>query len=544
MDYCLELRDFHAGSRGQSLIPIVCAGGLQKPRLDVHLAGGVADPLVVAPASLALAIRQAANAIELDDFAPDWQSWVRAPYAPTPTILEAARALYSGHSVRDLSISEASAQQLQETETAIREVVERAQSQGKNAACFVTGVPGAGKTLAGLNVVHGLEGTVPTTFLSGNGPLVKVLQEVLAVDLAHRDDVTKAEGRRRAQTLVTNVHRWLDYYSQKHPDEPPRESLVVFDEAQRAWDRDQSMRKFKRAASEPELMLSIMSRRRPSVLVGLVGNGQEINTGEAGLEEWGRALGATFQDWEIAVSPQAYEGDVPGQLALATHIDEKDAPRIRHDPRLHLAVPQRSFRAERLSKWVEHVLSFQPDEASREIEHLREYPIVLTRDLGAARTWLRRVARGNRRAGLLVSSGARRLRPDGIAVREQISEVDWFLRPPDDVRSSSFLELAISEFGVQGLEVDWSCLAWGGDLTPRDDAWEIRAFSGTKWNAVRNEAARSYAINRYRVLLTRAREGMVIWVPKGDRCDLTRDPDRFEAVAEYLIRCGVKTTGS
>ncbi|MEM6674396.1 MAG: DNA/RNA helicase domain-containing protein, partial [Planctomycetota bacterium] len=176
-------------------------------------------------------------------------------------------------------------------------------------------------------------------------------------------------------------------------------------------------------------------------------------------------------------------------------------------------------------------------------EHLTRYPIVLARDLDVAKAWVRERARGSRRTGLLASSGARRLRPHGITVQERIKEVDWFLRPPNDVRSSSFLELALSEFGIQGLEVDWACLAWGGDLTRSSSVWDIRRFVGTEWKQVQNDSARRYAINRYRVLLTRAREGLAIWVPLGHPEDETRDPQRFNSVAEFLTECGVRSIG-
>jgi len=467
-----------------------------------------------------------------------------AAYEPTPTIIEAAQALYMGHEVRELSQSHASAEHLERTFQAVRRAIERASTgEGRRGICFVTGVPGAGKTLAGLNVVHKLAEGGRATFLSGNGPLVSVLQSVLARDLHHRQGVAAPEAKRKASTLVTNVHRWLEEYVDRRPDAIPLERIVVFDEAQRAWNRIHSKRKFGRDRSEPEMMLEALSRSQEgAVLVALVGGGQEINTGEAGLSEWGRTLAKDFRSWGISVSPELLQGHT--SVAGSTLFPDTSLAhglQVETDPDLHLPVTQRSFRAQKLTEWVEHVLASRPREAALTMEHLKDYPIVLTRSLERAREWLRDRTRGLRRCGLLASSGARRLRQHGISVRESVDATKWFLQPPEDVRSSNFLELAITEFGVQGLEVDWAGLAWDGDLTRASDHWRIRTFRGSRWTKVSNPEERGFVLNRYRVLLTRAREGLVIWVPEGDPTDQTRAPNHYHEIFEYLSLAGAKS---
>ena len=546
-DYGLELLDFHEASAGRRILPIVCAK-------DAKLAiGKLNGSFVVAEVSCCRPEDLSSTVVALFELYHEPASerselllmqWLSAPYAPTPTIIEAARALYAGHGVSALSQSEASREHLERSFAAIKRTMDRAFQRHENTIIFLTGIPGAGKTLAGMNVVHHSPELIKAAFLSGNGPLVSVLQEVLAEDLAKRTNVTRAEGRRRTRTLVQNVHRWLDEYVEAQPSVEPLERVVVFDEAQRAWNREQSMRKFQRDQSEPEMMLEVMGRRSDGgVIVALVGGGQEINTGEAGLSEWGRALLDRFPDWRIAVSPQLLAGD-PSTAGSCLFQNREQVPkeRITEIADLHLQVSQRSFRSTSLTKLVEAVLAGDWRHAALQMEAMSQhYPIVLTRDLEVAREWLRKQSRGNRTRGILASSGARRLRQYGISVAERVKEVDWFLKPAEDVRSSDFLELALSEFGVQGLELDWACVAWGGDLTPQNDQWDLRRFRGTRWEAVHNEQARAYVLNRYRVLLTRAREGMVLWIPPGDPRDPSRDPKRFNAVEDFLRDCGVRS---
>jgi hypothetical protein len=274
-------------------------------------------------------------------------------------------------------------------------------------------------------------------------------------------------------------------------------------------------------------------------VVALVGNGQEINTGEAGLPEWGRALRERFPHWSAHASPIMLAG-VGGSFP-PLFPDGLGVVSVNPDTDLHLAIPLRSFRAEALTRWVEAVLAGDTDEARDLRRTMPDFPLAHTRSLETARAWLRSHARGDRRAGLIASSGGRRLRPYGLNVEAELDEPMWFLQPPEDVRSSTFLELVATEFGVQGLELDWVGLCWEADFRRTDAGWSYHRFAGTTWQRVGGEARRRYLLNKYRVLLTRAREGMVIWIPPGSTEDETRLPSLYDQTAEYLLVCGADT---
>jgi len=541
-DYCLDLRDFHEQSAGRVLVPfLVCTQASEKEVPSEAVADWVAPTWLVYRENLAARLAFAIARYEPQHGeAIDAERWDQSSYNPTPTIIESAQALYAGQNVQEISRCHAGAYNLGQTSNAVIEAISRARLEGEKLICFITGVPGAGKTLAGLNIVHNHdlhEGDLGV-FLSGNGPLVKVLREALARDHAERTGMTKSEARRRVSTFIQNVHRFIDaYYAE--PSKVPVDRVVIFDEAQRAWNADQSRRKFNRPFAEAEIMLEVMDRHSDwAVIVALIGGGQEINSGEAGLEEWGRVIERKFGHWEVLVSPELKAGaDRDGSRLFA---DVPTGLTVNEDPSLHLSVNLRSYRAEALSQFVAHLLDLAPDSARQMLSRIAAYPLVLTRDLREARAWLKQKQRGSRRIGLMASSGARRLRAYGLDVQSRLDVENWFLNPPDDVRSSFFLETPATEFGIQGLELDWTCLCWGGDLVPHRDRWECRSFRGTKWQAVRNETIQRYIVNKYRVLLTRAREGTVIWVPGGDPTDPTRAPCVYDSIADYLTRCGIE----
>ena len=382
-------------------------------------------------------------------------------------------------------------------------------------------------------------------FLSGNGPLVKIVSAALVKDARKR--VKTDEAKRTVSAFIQNVHAFIKAYQDHDPSDLPYEHVVVFDEAQRAWDRAKSMKKFGRNESEPETMFKIMDRHRDwAVIVALVGGGQEIYDGEAGLSEWGKALSERYPNWEIRVSGEALFGGPsvagnplfpngpPTDLAI---VEQRD---------LHLSVSVRSFKAESINLWVNAVLNGNADAAREVASQIVDFPILLTRSLKEMRETLQTVTRGSRRNGLVASSGALRLRAHGIEVSSGFCRgygyEHWFLSPREDYRSSYQLEVAATEFECQGLELDWVGLCWGDDLirSPLGDNWDYRALRGLKWSSIKIPRNRSYLLNRYRVLLTRAREGVVIWVPEGDSSDPTRDPARLDATADYLLRCGVR----
>jgi hypothetical protein len=538
-DYCLDLRDFHRESRGLPIVPVLIATEASPSPVpeeftsDQVQAVWTANAQDLAPKLIASVARYGRSAPP-----PQITRWNDSDYHPTPTIIEAAQALYAGNNVQEISRCHAGIENLTITSKAVIDLIASTRARSEKVICFVTGVPGAGKTLAGLNVVHNHslhEGELGV-FLSGNGPLVKVLTEALARDHRIRSQGTLQESRREVTAFIQNVHRFVETYF-KNTSKIPVDRVIVFDEAQRAWDAEQSLRKFDRNFSEPEIMLGIMDRCPDwAVIVALVGVGQEINSGEAGLAEWGRTLSDKFTHWRIAISKELMVGSQFGTSLFSSPPSHLD---VIQEKALHLKVSLRSYKAERLTQFVDALLTLDSKRARELRPDPDDYPIYLTRSLDAARAWLRRRQRGTRRTGLVASSGARRLLAYGLDVTAELDVENWFLNPPTDVRSSYFLETVATEFGIQGLELDWIGLCWGGDLIPSANGWEIRKFRGTTWQNTRDQRTRDYAVNKYRVLLTRAREGLIIWVPEGSTIDDAQSPLTYDRVAEYLTACGI-----
>jgi hypothetical protein len=547
-DYALDLKNFHRGSHDRLVVPIlVSTDALGQSGFKLEWAAdGVAAPL----RSSGYELSEIVSLVLADNShqgAPD-HAWAASGYLPTPTIIEAAQALYQKHDVQEIARSDASAQNLNATTVCINKIVEDARREKTKAICFVTGVPGSGKTLAGLNIATqsaSEDSDQKAVFLSGNGPLVTVLREALARDQTARTGCRKKDAAREVASFVQNIHHFRDE-ALRDLNAPP-EKVVIFDEAQRAWNRDQASKfmQTKRGQkdfnqSEPEFLISVMDRHEDwCVIICLVGGGQEINSGEAGLAEWMQALTTTFVDWKVHLSDRLSDP----QYALSEHaemIQSRDAVFWKSD--LHLSVSLRSFRAESLSTFVEHLLDNRPEQAVDALRRIQDrYPIFMTRDIEQARQWLKEQGRGTERFGLIASSGAYRLRPEGINVRAKIDPANWFLNGTDDVRSAYYLEEVATEFDIQGLEIDWACVGWGADLRFVDDAWRHYAFKGTKWQNVNSNVRQTYLRNAYRVLLTRARQGMVIFVPNGDKEDPTRPPRIFDGIAQYLSACGIQS---
>lgn len=547
-DYALDLKNFHRGSHNAAIVPLLVATESTAIAADVTFAADqVAAPLLTGSAGIRTAIQSVlaiTNAPNLDP-----ERWAASGYQPTPTIIEAAQALYQSHDVQEIARSDAGAKNLQATDARIAEIIERSKTKGRKSICFITGVPGAGKTLAGLNIAakraseHADEHAV---FLSGNGPLVDVLREALARDQANREGIKKSDAQRKVRTFVQNIHHFRDEYLQDQ--KAPIEKVVVFDEAQRAWTKEQASKfmQTKRgyagfSQSEPEFLISVMDRHSDwCTIVCLIGGGQEINTGEAGLLEWLTALEDRFHDWDVhasALLDDRHYTVAPEAVRLLR------TERVTKHPDLHLSVSMRSFRAERLSAFVGVVLDGNAEDAKQLLTELKtRYPIWVTRDLARARGWLRAVSRGSERFGLVASSGAHRLRPEGIHIKSSIDPSSWFLNDRVDVRSSYYVEDVATEFDIQGLELDWVGVCWDADLRYGPSGWESHAFRGTKWQNVRTDERKLYLTNAYRVLLTRARQGMVIFVPEGDDSDPTRPKAFYDGTYEFLKRCGLPIT--
>ncbi len=548
-DYCLNLRDFHGGSAGRAIVPVLCSSVAPGATDSSNpLSSSCVAPIRLANASDLTAVLLSAYSAQHDpDRSPiDADAWIDAPYRPTLSVIEAAERLYENHDVREISHSYAS--NLDATTDLLAEVIREARALNRRYVCFVTGVPGAGKTLTGLNVVHDhslrAESGPSGIFLSGNGPLVKVVREALVLS-QQRAGRRRQDSAHEVSTFIQNVHQFLRYH-RENPIALPHEHVVVFDEAQRAWDREQMQRKQGVATSEAAELFDVMDRLDGwAVIIALVGGGQEIFLGEAGLEEWGRAAAAR-PHWRVVASPEV----VSGGASVSGHrlFGDRVPPGIefRPEPLAHLSVSVRSFRAQRLAEWVNAVLSLDAERAQSLLPDRREFPLHFTRNLDTAKTWLRARSEpeSGQRAGLIATSEDQRLRAYGLerssAFRLDYSFEKWFLMPPTDVRSSHALEVAASEFECQGLELDWVGLCWGGDLTPSNPGgWEYRKFRGSVWQQVRGDAERTYVRNRYRVLLTRARLGMVIWIPPGNANDPTLDPTRFDRTARLLQQAGV-----
>ena len=540
IDYALDLRNFHEGSHYANLIPILIAEKAPIFENNFQTVQNLDHAILL-------------NAHNLHEFFKlydsnslmDVAAWEQSSYKPTPTIIEAAQALYQNHDVEGITRSDAGAKNLSATANCISNIIEQAKQGNKKAICFVTGVPGAGKTLAGLNIANQrlkVAEDEHAVFLSGNGPLVQVLQEALARNRAIKNKIKKETALKETRAFIQNIHHFRDEYLKN--SQAPTEKVVVFDEAQRAWNQHQTSKFMSQKRgqsdfnqSEPEFLIEVMNRHQNwCVIVCLIGEGQEINTGEAGLVAWMQALQSSYPDWQVhysnlIVNQDNYLQDAAIKSWLSTTGVEQN--------HLHLATSVRSFRSEKVSAWVHALLDMDEQAKSLWKEIQSNYPIVLTRDLQKAKAWVKAQAKGSERYGLVASSGARRLKALGVHVKNEIDVANWFLNPKYDVRSSYFLEDVATEFDVQGLELDWVCLAWGENFYYQDNQWCYQSFKGYKWQNINKEEDKQFTQNAYRVLLTRARQGMVIWIPEGSESDNTRQKKFYDGTYQYLKSIGI-----
>ncbi len=554
-DYSLDLKNFHETSHDKLIIPILVATNAKTS--DIVLSSSkkednLFDPIRSNSESFQSIINTSLHFLDGQKHI-DINEWEQGRYQPTPTIIEAAMALYNNHSVADISRSDASAINLSNTSDEISLIIKNSRDKSEKAICFVTGVPGAGKTLVGLNIAtkhFDKESDLYSVFLSGNGPLVKILQEALARDKVKRaklkgEKLTKKEARSEVQAFIQNVHNFRD--EGIRDSGAPIEHVTLFDEAQRAWTLEQTsnfMRQKKGISdfdmSEPEFLISCLNRHSDwAVVVCLVGGGQEINTGEAGISEWINALECSFPDWKIYISDRLKDSEYNAEEVL-DKIQLRE--NVSYSQNLHLAVSMRSFRAENVSLLVKQILDLDVTLAQKTLSQINaKYPIVITRDFHKAKKWLKSKARGTERYGIVVSSQAQRLKPYSIDVKSPVDPIHWFLDEKDDVRSSFYLEDVATEFHIQGLELDWACVAWDGDFRYSEEGWIYKSFKGSKWQNINKPDRKLYLKNAYRVLLTRARQGMVIVVPLGDEKDPTRLPEFYNDTFEYLKSIGFVT---
>lgn len=600
MDYALDLKNFHRFSHDRTIVPILIPTNYQRSSTDFFSSvydDGVYNPLIVGAdqlQNLLIRVLEHSGATEAGTI----DNWIISPYTPTPTIIEAARTLYESHSVEDITRHEADEVSTDATIDYLLQIIDKSKRNGQKSICFVTGVPGAGKTLVGLDVAikqtYNEENSSKedgAVYLSGNGPLVAVLTEALARDNFKKNtDKGKrlSDSRREVGNFIQIIHRYRDNMLAKiknpvengvveiDPEKAVKlessgygevEHVAIFDEAQRSWTHKRIADYLKRGGtygnklkvlnfpfSEAEFLIWSLDQREDwAVIICLVGGGQEINTGEAGISAWIEALNNRFQHWQIFISnkltePEYAEGKVNELL--------QENSKVTFSDHLHLAASLRSFRAERLSSFVHSLLSFNDDakDLYKEVA-AKGYPIVLTRDMDKAREWLRSKARGSQQTGVLVSKVAARFKPLAVNILPQGDEnaVHWFLEDKTDIRSSNYLEDAATEIQVQGLELDFACVLWDADMRYNDGHWEYFKFNGkNKWNPVANtpngQEEKKYMLNAYRVLLTRARQGIVICVPSGNNRqtpegfpeDPTRLPEFYNGTYEYLKSLGIE----
>jgi len=553
-DYALDLKNFHSSSHEPFIVPVLIATDSKEiaPVIALNPQNDkVLFPIKCNARALGDVINGALDFLNGENIDPE--KWEMGHYHPTPTIIEAAMALYRGHSVENISRSDAGAINLMQTSATVSEIIESAKNKRQKAICFVTGVPGAGKTLVGLNIANkhmDKEGDSYSVFLSGNGPLVAILREALVRDRVFREKekgnkITKGEALRGVKAFIQNVHNFRDYCL--NDEKPPLEHVALFDEAQRAWNLRQTASFMLRKKntpdflhSEPEFLISCLDRHPDwAVVVCLVGGGQEINTGEAGIGEWFEALDRSFPEWQIYVSSRLTDSEY-GAGKILEKIESRKNVCIKDE--LHLSVSMRSFRAENVSLLVKQLLDMDKTGAVETLSKIEEkkYPIVITRDLSKAKQWLREQARGSERYGMVVSSQAERLKPHAIFVKSPMDPIHWFLDEKEDIRSSYYLEDIATEFDIQGLELDWTCVVWDADFRYAKKGWEHWSFVGKRWNHINKIERQNYLKNAYRVLLTRARQGMVIVVPAGDKDDPTRNPEFYDSTFEYLKEIGFK----
>ncbi len=551
LDYAVDLKNFHEQSHQRAIVPVIIATDApdHDPIFERY------SDLVYYPTrsnkdNFVFHIKQVAS--EINENTPITPSeWIESIYKPTPTIIEAAQALYKGHSVEEISRSDSGAINLGATSNTISEIIALSKINNRKSICFITGVPGAGKTLAGLNIAnkrHNVDEGEHAVFLSGNGPLVEVLQEALARNevlekKGTEQKITKVQALTKTKAFIQNIHHFRDDALQN--EQPPIERVVVFDEAQRAWTLDQTSSFMARKKgiqgfdmSEPEFLISVIDRHEDwAIVICLIGGGQEINTGEAGLPEWFSAIQKDYPHWDVYVSNKLTDQEYTNGENIYSSLTDKQLT-VKNE--LHLSVSVRSYRSEKLASFVKAFLDIKPDEASSIYEQLKnDYPIVVTRNIDTAKQWLKSNARGGEGLGLTASSGAYRLRPYGIHVKSAIEPKTWFLNSKSDIRSAGFLEDVATEFDIQGLELDWTCIAWDANLRKTKKGWEFKNFRGTEWQNINDVTRRRYLLNTYRVLLTRARQGMVIFIPEGDESDRTRRPEFYNPVFQYFIQCGV-----
>ncbi|MEE0317363.1 MAG: DNA/RNA helicase domain-containing protein [Bacteroidales bacterium] len=597
--YVTDLKNFHYESYDTPLVPmwVVPDAELSVPRVLKPSVKEKVFPLVtVSKETISETIKKVLK-VDLGNLeAINTDNWLLSPYCPTSNIIEAARKLYAEHEVEDINISGAKGEDLLRTTDALMNLISKAREQKEKYLCLVTGVPGAGKTLIGLTVATRYKAEDRhdnrSVYLSGNRPLVMVLQEALTRDAVQRkkdkleselasiidkaerkaykkvNKVTKAETESEIKQFIQLIPNWRSEYlkgicvsgqgenvslikdtSYRYKGTGdwyvPYDHVSIYDEAQRAWEAKENSKYVRQKEShlknfpewsEPRFLLSCMDRHDDwAVYICLIGNGQDINHGEAGTVEWMRSI-KHFRNWKV-YAPH----DILNDANVAAEVGGVD---VNYDDCLHLSTDLRSIRADNLAKFVDCLLNIETEEARNILTQLDKYPIRLTRDLQQAKNWIKSNARSTERFGALASSKGQRLKPDALVLlptnADKKTVVHWFLGDRKLVTSSYYMEDVATEFQVQGLEIDWALVAWDADMRYNNGCWSQHRFNGGKWQNINKEDIRRYQVNAYRVILTRARRGMVIYVPTGSDEDHTRNRKFYDGTYAYLKSLGIK----
>jgi hypothetical protein len=554
--YALDLKYFQEGSRNCKLVPILICTEAADCQNRVELEGDVCRPLRANAVNLQHVILQAAKEFTEPDI--DSISWENSLYNPTPTIIEASQALYANHGVDEITRHDSVGKTFTQTSQAIDKIIMESKRDSKKSIIFLTGIPGSGKTLVGLDVAsryQNVEDKEHSVYVCGTSALIHVIQEALVRDRYSSlkgtdDEETKQNIRKKVEVLFQIILHYRK--SVITEDDPSHERIVVFDEAQRMWDQHEADKNIQslglppRGKSEPDLFIEHMDKLDDwAVILCLLGGGQEINKGEDGLIEWLKSIKTNFPHWNVfgapEISTKEYLGDISADTALdlvnKTFIDE-----------LHLKTSTRSFKAGNFSIMINHLLARETSQVKEIVKEFNEkddkekYHLLITRDIQTAKDWVKKKVRGNERCGIFTTALSHRLWPEGIVKRGQreFNELGWWLDDEDHIDSSLALEIPCTEFFSQGLELDWSIFAWDACLRPNNSDWDYLRFERSKWKKITKETKRKYLKNAFRVLLTRARQGMIIFVPKGDENDKSRLPEFYDRIYNDLKEMGIR----
>lgn len=543
LDYALDLKNFHEGSYKLDIIPILVDIKTDKKSIVYEkFDDGIYMPSILGASKFKEGLEEILKNTKSSNI--NINDWINSSYRPTPNIIEAAQSMYLFHDVKNITYSEAGKTNLDKTTNTVNDIIDLSVKNKTKSIIFVTGVPGSGKTLAGLNIANSrqsYDNKQHAVFLSGNGPLVEVLQEALARDESKRMKIPKSQSERKVKMFIQNVHNFRDEAIINL--KPLAEKIVIFDEAQRAWDQEQTVKFMKNkkriefSKSEPEFLIEVLNRNIDyAVIICLVGNGQEIHKGEAGINEWLRALN-NFPEWKVFLSDQFLEFEKNSEELNKL----KNKNRVTIKQELHLSIPLRSFRSEKTANFANALLSGEFNIANKIYRELKEkYPILMTRDLNKAKEWIKKISRGSERYGMLALSNTDRLRPYGIWTAKKIEPKNWFLNDKFDIRSSFYLEETATEFDVQGLELDYSIIAWDQKIMFDGTKWIYQKFNYREWSLESEETKINYLVNSMRVLLTRSRQGYVLFLPKKIENDLTSDKDLIENTYKLLKQIGIE----